>query len=177
MAAALHSFKTSFIPLICRCYVFLYIHLPFDQWFLKMPDLTLFCFSKEERFRILIGLLYQLIFLFQSSNLLNRILSFQRFDSRTESFLLCLLTIILGVILNFLSTFLHFLSTFSVYHLHNFAYLFIVLGFTLGFTLGFILGCTQSFGVHIIVLPFYSMKNGKCENITLFQVGLCENIG
>ena len=33
-------------------------------------------------------------------------------------------------------------------------------------------GC--HFGVHIIVLPFYSMKNGKCENITLFYVGLCE---
>ena len=42
--------------------------------------------------------------------------------------------------------------------------IFIVLGFTLGFILGF----TLSFGAHIIVLPFYSMKNGKCEIITLF---------
>ena len=85
-----------------------------------------------------------------------------------REFFLCLLgvtlTVILGIILNFLSTFLHFLSTFSVHHLHNLTYLFIVLGFTLGFVLGF----TQSFGVHIIVLPFYSIKNGKCENITLF---------
>ena len=50
-----------------------------------------------------------------------------------------------------------FLSTFSAHHLHNLAYLFIVLGFTLGF----ILGLTQSFGVHIIVLPFYSINNWK----------------
>ena len=49
---------------------------------------------------------------------------------------------------------LHF--CYNVHHLHNLAYLFIVLGFT------------QSFGVHIIVLPFYLMKNVKCEMITLF---------
>ena len=30
--------------------------------------------------------------------------------------------------------------------------------FSINFTLGFILGFTQSFGVHIIVLPFYSLK-------------------
>ena len=85
---ALHSFKMGFVPLICRCYVFLYIRLPFGQWFLKMSDLTLFCLSKEERFRILIGLLYQLIFLFQSSRLLNPIQPFQKFTSITESFIL-----------------------------------------------------------------------------------------
>ena len=27
---ALHSFKMGFVPLICRCYVFLYIRLPFN---------------------------------------------------------------------------------------------------------------------------------------------------
>ena len=106
-----------------------------------------FCFSKEEKSRTFMGMVYHLIFLFHSCRLLNTILSFQKFASITESFILCLLgvilgvtlTVILGIILNFLSTFLHFLSTFSVHHLHNLTYLFIVLGFTLGFILGFIL--------------------------------------
>ena len=46
----------------------------------------------------------------------------------------------------------------SIHDIQKFEYRFIVLGFTLGF------------GVHIIVLPFYSMKNGKCEIITLFYL-------
>ena len=44
-----------------------------------------FCFSKEERFWTFIGVVYHLIFLFQSSRLLPPILSFQKFASITES--------------------------------------------------------------------------------------------
>ena len=59
-------------------------------------------------------MVYHLIFLFQSSRLLNPIQSFQKFTSITESFILYFLDVILGVtlivilgvILNFLSTFL-----------------------------------------------------------------------
>ena len=144
-------------------------------------------------------MVYHLIFLFQSCRLLNTILSFHNNREFHSSILgvifgviLCFLGVIslalsiilclLGVILNFLSTF--FVSVyFSVY---IFAIkstifiiqriIFIVQGFTLGFTLGFIWGFTESFGVHIIVLPFYSINYGKCEIITLFQLGLCENI-
>ena len=46
-----------------------------------------FCFSKEERFWTFIGVVYHLIFLFQSSRLLPPILSFQKFTSTTESFI------------------------------------------------------------------------------------------
>ena len=52
---------------------------------------------------------------------------------------------------------LHF--CYNIHHLHNLAYHF------------------HCFGIHIIVLPFYSIKNGKCEMITLFWFGLCENAG
>ena len=44
-----------------------------------------FCFSKEEKSRTFIAMVYHLIFLFQSSRLLPPILSFQKFASITES--------------------------------------------------------------------------------------------
>ena len=157
------------------------------------------------------GMVYHLIFLFESSRLLNSILSFKKFTSRTQSFIhqlkvsflvswvfiasllnSCKSSVRVPFLVSFLVSYSHswchpqlleyhslpfgchsefsvhyveFLSSFFVHHLHNLAYLFIVLGFTL------------SFGVHIIVLPFYSINNGKCEIITLFQLGFCENIG
>ena len=60
-----------------------------------------FCFSKEEKSRTFIAMVYHLIFLFSSSRLLNPILSFQKFASITESFILCLLGVILGFILSY----------------------------------------------------------------------------
>ena len=92
--------------------------------------------------------------------------------------------VIFGVIPNFLSTFFMFLvhfflstfscplSGFSVHHLHNLAYLFIVLGFTLGFTLGFILGFTLNFGVHIIVL----VTINSCLNHLSQTIKICSSI-
>ena len=132
----------SFVPLIRRCYEFLYILYLLIRVSEKCQNI-LFCFSKEERSRIFIALVYHLIFLFQSCRLLNTILSFQKFASITESFIhqflvsflvsyspflgvislalsiiFCLLGVILGVILNLLSTLLSFcppfLSTFSL---------------------------------------------------------------
>ena len=95
-----------------------------------------FCFSKEERSRTFMGMVYHLIFLFQSSRLLPP--PYNHFRSLLQEQRVSFFNWgILGL-----------LSTISVHHLHNLAYFFIVLGFTLGFILGF----TQSFGVHIIVL-------------------------
>ena len=155
-------------------------------------------------------MVYHLIFLFSSSRLLttitiilevcfnNRefhssilgvILCFLGVIPLTLSIILCILgvtlSVILGVILIFLSTFfvsVYFieLSSFSVYIFAIISTIFIIqriIFIVQGFTLGFILGFTQSFGVHIIVLTFYPINYGKCEIITLFQLGLCENIG
>ena len=47
IAVALHSFKMGFVPFICRCYMFLYIRLPFARWFSKVPNHTLFACQKK----------------------------------------------------------------------------------------------------------------------------------
>ena len=98
----------------------------------------LFLFSKEERFWTFIGVVYHLIFLFQSSRLLNPIQSFQKFTSITESFILyffvsflvsfwifcppfyvsCLLFCLLNWAVHLFC--LHF--CYNVHHLHNLAY-------------------------------------------------------
>ena len=77
-----------------------------------------FCFSKEERFWTFIGVVYHLIFLFQSSRLLPPILSFQKFASITESsfFFWChswCHPMLLKVISTFLSIIFHFRSIIS----------------------------------------------------------------
>ena len=76
-----------FVPLICRCYVFLYIRLPFSRSFWEVPKYTLFA-SQKNRDLGFRGMVYHIIFLFQSCRLLNTILSFQKFASITESFIL-----------------------------------------------------------------------------------------
>ena len=107
----------------------------------------LFCFSKEERFRTFIGMVYHLYFLFQNSHLLTTILSYKKFASITESFILyfrchfrchfdCHFWVSFWIFCPpFYVSYPLFLSTFgvfwrlywvSVHHLHNIAYLFIV---------------------------------------------------
>ena len=43
----LHSFKMGFVPLICRCYMFLYIRLPFNRSFWEVPKYILFASQKK----------------------------------------------------------------------------------------------------------------------------------
>ena len=45
---SLHSLKMSFVPLICRCYVFLYIRLPFNTSFWEVPNI-LFLLLKRRK--------------------------------------------------------------------------------------------------------------------------------
>ena len=145
------------------------------------------------------GMVYHLLFLFQSCRLLNPILIIQKFGSITESFIhqflvsflvsyspflvsyspflessfafwVSLWLSFLGVILNFLSTFyvscplfclLYWVSVhFSVHHLHNLAYLFIVLEFTLGF----ILGSLKLLG---FILSYCHSIRWKMENVKI----------
>ena len=85
-----------------------------------MQKHTLFASQKKRRSKTFIGVVYHLIFLFQSSRFfeLHTIISEVCFNNREFHSLILgvilgvTLTGILGVILNFLST---FLSTFSVY--------------------------------------------------------------
>ena len=78
-----------------------------------------FCFSKEEKFWTFIGVVYHLIFLFQSSPLLPPILSFHKSASITESsffFFGChsgCHPMLLKVISTFLSIIFHFRSIIS----------------------------------------------------------------
>ena len=44
---ALHSYKMHFAPLICRCYEFLYIRLPFNRCFGEVPKHSLFASQKK----------------------------------------------------------------------------------------------------------------------------------
>ena len=105
------------VPLVCRCYVFLYIRLPFNTSFWEVPKYTLFAPQKNRDlgFR---GMVYHLIFLFQSSRLLPPILSFQKFVSIIESsfFFWChswCHPMLLKVISTFLSIIFHFRSIIS----------------------------------------------------------------
>ena len=123
------------------------------------------CFNNRELHSSILGVIFGVI------------LCFLGVISLALSIILCLL----GVILNFLFTFfvsvyfsVYFieLSTFSVYIFAIKSTIFIIqriIFIVQGFTLGFILGFNQSFGVHIIVLPFYSINNGKCEIISLYS--------
>ena len=120
-----------FVPLICRCYEFLYIRLPFRRSFWEVPKHTLFA-SQKKRDLGFRGMVYHIFFLFSSSRLLNPItvISEVWFKNREFHSLIfgvifrVTLTVILGVILNFLSTFLLFcpLFRFNIYFLHNLEY-------------------------------------------------------
>ena len=81
---SLHSLKMIFVPLICNvmCF-FISVYLLVEVS--EKCQIYSFCFSKEERFWTFIGVVYHLIFLFQSSRLLPPILSFRKFASITES--------------------------------------------------------------------------------------------
>ena len=76
-----------FAPLICGCYVFLYICLPFNTSFWEVPKHTLFASQKKREVRLSWVWYTILFFLFQSCCLLNTILSFQKFASIIESFI------------------------------------------------------------------------------------------
>ena len=75
-----------FVPLICRCYEFLCICLPFDGRFSVVPNHTIFACQKKINWGVYWA--GNLLFLFSSSRLLNPIQSFQKFGSITESFIL-----------------------------------------------------------------------------------------
>ena len=108
-----------------------------------MPKQTLFASQKKREIRLSWVWYTILFFLFQCCCLLNTILSFQKFASITESFIL------------------YFLLSFSPFLVSSFASCVIfltlsiilcLLGVILGVTLTVILGFTQSYRVHIIVL-------------------------
>ena len=113
-----------YVPLICRCYEFLYIRLPFYQWFLRSAKTYSFCFSKEQRFRIQrYGIPYLFSFLNQSFVEPHTVISEVCFKNRELhssilGVILCFLGVIslaLSIILCLLSVILDFLSTFSAY--------------------------------------------------------------
>ena len=45
--------NTFIVPLFCGCYMFLYILLPFGRRFSKVSNRTFFCFTRENRLRVL----------------------------------------------------------------------------------------------------------------------------
>ena len=107
-------------------------------------------------------MVYRLIFLFSSSRLLNLILSFLKFASITESFILYFFCCHFWVSFWIfcppfyvscpLFCLLYWVSVhFYVHHLHNLAYHFHCLG----------VHFRVHFGVHINVLTFYSIKMGN----------------
>ena len=128
-----------FIPLICRCYMFLYIRLPFKRNFWEVPKYTLFASQKKRdlgfhRYGIpsyfsfpkqsfiephtVISEVYFNNRVFHSLifgvifTILGVILCFLGVISLALSIILYLLGVILGVIPNFLSTFFMFLVHF-----------------------------------------------------------------
>ena len=131
-----------FAPLICRCYVFLYICYLLIRVSEKCQTYS-FCFSKEERSKTFMGMVYHLIFLFQSCCLLNTILSFQKFASITESFIhQFLVSFLVSSFASWVSLGVSFwifcplsggclLYWVSVHHVQKFEYRFIVLGVVL----------------------------------------------
>ena len=93
-----------------------------------------FCFSKEERSRTFIGMVYHQIFLFQSSCLLTTILSFKRFASITDSF-------ILYYWVSFWVSYSPFLVSSFALEYHS-------------LSLGCHFGCHSEFSVHLFCLLF-----------------------
>ena len=122
-AAALLSFKIGFVPLICRCYVFLYICLPFSRNFWEVLKHTLFASQKKREIR-LSWVWYTILFFF--SKAVVYWIPYYHFRSLLQEQRVSFFN--WGI--------LGFLSTISVHHLHNLAYLFIVLGFSLGLIWG-----------------------------------------
>ena len=125
-----------FAPLICRCYVFLYICLPFNTSFWEVPKHTLFASQKKREVRLSWVWYTILFFLFQSCCLLNTILSFQKFASITESFIHQFLVSSFASWVSFGVSFWIFcplsgwdclLYWVSVHHVQKFEYRFIVL--------------------------------------------------
>ena len=130
----------------------------FKYEFLRSAKTYSFCFSKEERSRTFITMVYHLIFLFQSCRLLNSILSFQKFASITESSILYFLV-------SFGVSFWIFcpLSGGAVYYIEFLSTMFRNLSIVSLFwgslyVLRFILSYCHSI----------RWKLEKCENITLF---------
>ena len=82
---SLHSLKMSFVPLICRCYVFLYIRLPFSRSFWEVPNI-LFLLLKRRKILDFHRCGIPSYFSFpKQSFIAPPILSFQKFASVTES--------------------------------------------------------------------------------------------
>ncbi len=63
---ALHSLKMGFVPLICRCYQFLYIRLPFTRSFWEVPKHALFA-SQKKREVGLSWVWYTILFFFSKA--------------------------------------------------------------------------------------------------------------
>ena len=132
-----------FVPLICRCYVFLYIRLPFNASFWEVPKHTLFASQKKREVR-LSWVWYTILFFFSKavvywipcyhfrSLLQEQRVSFFNFGCHYEFSVhpFCLLFATVSSIL-------------IIWRI-----IFIVLGSTLGFIMGF----TLSFGVHLSYL-------------------------
>ena len=158
-----------FIPLICRCYMFLYIRLPFNRNFWEVPKYTLFASQKKRdlgfhRYGI------PSYFSFPEQSFIELIQSFLKFTSIIESFILYFLVSFLVSFWIFCPPFyvscplfclLYWVSVhFYVHHLHNLAYLFIVLEFTLGFILG-------SLKVLGFILSYCHSIRWKMENVKI----------
>ena len=65
-AVSLHSFQMGFVLLICRCYEFLYIRLPFSWSFWEVPKYTLFASQKNREVR-LSWVWYTILFFFSKA--------------------------------------------------------------------------------------------------------------
>ena len=137
----------SFVPLICRCYDFLYIRFPFSWSFWEVPKYTLFASQKNREVR-LSWVWYTILFFF--SKAVVYWIPYYHFRSLLQEQRVSFFN--WGI--------LGFLSTISVHHLHNLAYHF------------HCFGVHSKFWGHIIVLPFYSMKKWKMWKYHLVLGGI-----